>query len=85
LGIWSKNGGLNYLRTYIHRLNANKKIIQVFFNLIIYVAFIIWCKLRDFFCQWDVKNWDRESNKASQTEQSTDVLDFHESKMIHGS
>jgi len=33
---------------------------------------------------WDVKNWDRKSNKASQTEQLIDVLDFHESKMIHG-
>jgi thioredoxin-related protein len=33
---------------------------------------------------WDVKNWDREFNKASQTEQLTDVLDFHEFRMIHG-
>jgi hypothetical protein len=29
---------------------------------------------------WDVKNWDWKFNWASRT----DVLDFHESKMIHG-
>jgi hypothetical protein len=33
---------------------------------------------------WDVKNWDRESNKTSRTKHLVDVLDFHESKMIHG-
>jgi hypothetical protein len=33
---------------------------------------------------WDVKNWDQESSKANWTEQSTNVLDFHEFKMIHG-
>ncbi len=33
---------------------------------------------------WDVKHWDRESNKTSRTKQLADVLDFHESKMIHG-
>jgi hypothetical protein len=33
---------------------------------------------------WNVKNWDRESSKTSQTKQLADVLDFHESKMIHG-
>jgi hypothetical protein len=33
---------------------------------------------------WDVKNWDRKSNKTSQTKQLADVLDFHESRMIHG-
>ncbi len=33
---------------------------------------------------WDVKNWDRESNKTSWTKQLADVLDFHESRMIHG-
>jgi len=33
---------------------------------------------------WDVKNWDRESNKTNQTKQLTNVLDFHESRMIHG-
>jgi hypothetical protein len=33
---------------------------------------------------WDVKYWDRESNKTSRTKQFTDVLDFHESRMIHG-
>jgi hypothetical protein len=33
---------------------------------------------------WDVKNWDREFSKASQTEQLTDVLYFHESRMVHG-
>jgi hypothetical protein len=33
---------------------------------------------------WDVKNWDQESSKANWTEQSTNVLDFHESKMIDG-
>jgi len=33
---------------------------------------------------WDVKNWDQESKKASRTKQLTDVLYFHESKMVHG-
>jgi hypothetical protein len=33
---------------------------------------------------WDVKYWDRESNKTSQTKQLVDVLDFHKSRMIHG-
>jgi hypothetical protein len=33
---------------------------------------------------WDVKNWDKESSKTSWTEKLIDVLDFHESKMIHG-
>ncbi len=33
---------------------------------------------------WDVKNWDRESSKTRQTKQLANVLDFHESKMIHG-
>jgi hypothetical protein len=33
---------------------------------------------------WDVKNWDRESSKTNRTKQLADVLDFHESKMIHG-
>ncbi len=33
---------------------------------------------------WDVKYWDRESNKTSQTKQLANVLDFHESRMIHG-
>jgi hypothetical protein len=33
---------------------------------------------------WDVKNWDRESNKTRRTKQLADVLDFHESRMIHG-
>ncbi len=33
---------------------------------------------------WDVKNWDRESNKASRIKELTNVLDFHESRMIHG-
>ncbi len=33
---------------------------------------------------WDVKIWDRESNKTSRTKQLADVLDFHESRMIHG-
>jgi len=33
---------------------------------------------------WDVKYWDQESNKTSRTKQLTDVLDFHEFKMIHG-
>ncbi len=32
---------------------------------------------------WDVKYWDRESNKTSRTKQLADVLDFHESRMIH--
>jgi hypothetical protein len=33
---------------------------------------------------WDVKNWDREFIKTSWTQELIDVLDFHESKMIHG-
>jgi hypothetical protein len=33
---------------------------------------------------WDVKNWDQESSKTSRTKQLADVLDFHESRMIHG-
>jgi hypothetical protein len=33
---------------------------------------------------WDVKIWDRESSKTSRTKQLADVLDFHESRMIHG-
>jgi len=33
---------------------------------------------------WDVKNWDRESSKRSRIKQLADVLDFHESRMIHG-
>jgi len=33
---------------------------------------------------WDVKNWDQESSKTSWTKQLADVLDFHESRMIHG-
>jgi hypothetical protein len=33
---------------------------------------------------WDVKYGDRESNKTSRTKQLMDVLDFHESRMIHG-
>jgi hypothetical protein len=32
---------------------------------------------------WDVKNWDKESIKANRTQELTDILDFHESKMIH--
>ncbi len=33
---------------------------------------------------WAVKNWERESSKTSRTKQFADVLDFHESRMIHG-
>jgi hypothetical protein len=33
---------------------------------------------------WDVKNWERKSSKTSRKKQLGDVLDFHESKMIHG-
>jgi hypothetical protein len=33
---------------------------------------------------WDVKNWDQKSNKTSRTKQLANVLDFHESRMIHG-
>jgi hypothetical protein len=33
---------------------------------------------------WDVKNWERESSKTSRTKQLSDVLGFHESRMIHG-
>jgi hypothetical protein len=32
----------------------------------------------------DVKNSDRESSKVSYTKKLTVVLDFHESRMIHG-
>ncbi len=32
---------------------------------------------------WDIKSWDRESSKTSRTKQLADVLDFHESRMIH--
>jgi hypothetical protein len=32
---------------------------------------------------WDVKYY-QESNKTSRTKQLANVLDFHESKMIHG-
>jgi hypothetical protein len=32
---------------------------------------------------WDVKIWDRESSKTSRTKQLADVLDFHESRIIH--
>jgi len=39
---------------------------------------------RQFKTAWDVKNWDRKSNKTSRTKQLVDVLDFHESRMIHG-
>ncbi len=33
---------------------------------------------------WDVKNWDQKSNKANRTKELTNLLDFHESRMIHG-
>jgi hypothetical protein len=33
---------------------------------------------------WDVKNWDKKSNIISQIKNLINVLDFHESKMIHG-
>ncbi len=38
---------------------------------------------------WDVKNWDQKSIETNQTQELTNVLDFHESKihefkMIHG-
>jgi len=33
---------------------------------------------------WDVKYWDREFSKTSWTKQLADLLDFHESRMIHG-
>jgi hypothetical protein len=33
---------------------------------------------------WDVKNCDQESNKTSRTKQLANVLDFHESRMMHG-
>jgi hypothetical protein len=35
---------------------------------------------------WEIKNWDRESTKVSQTQELIVVLNFHESneyKMIH--
>ncbi len=32
----------------------------------------------------DVKNWDQKFSKINQTKQLTNVLDFHESKIIHG-
>ncbi len=33
---------------------------------------------------WDVKNWDQKFSQISKIKQLTNVLDFHESKMIHG-
>jgi hypothetical protein len=33
---------------------------------------------------WDIKNWDRKSSKTSWTKELTNVLDFHEFKMIDG-
>ncbi len=33
---------------------------------------------------WDVKNWDQGFIKASWTQKLINVLDFHESRMIHG-
>jgi len=33
---------------------------------------------------WDVKNWGQKSIKTSQTQKLTNVLDFHEFRMIHG-
>jgi len=33
---------------------------------------------------WDVENWDQESSKTSRTQELTNVLDFHKSRMIHG-
>jgi hypothetical protein len=33
---------------------------------------------------WDAKYWDLESNKTSRRKQLATVLDFHESRMIHG-
>ncbi len=33
---------------------------------------------------WDVKNWDQESTKANQKIKLIVVLDFYESRMIHG-
>jgi len=33
---------------------------------------------------WDVKNWDQESTKVSQTQKLTNVFNFHESRMNHG-
>jgi len=33
---------------------------------------------------WDVKNWERKSSKTSRKKQLGDVLDSHESRMIHG-
>jgi hypothetical protein len=33
---------------------------------------------------WHVKIWDREFSKTNRTKQLANVLDFHESRMIHG-
>jgi hypothetical protein len=33
---------------------------------------------------WDVRNWDQESNETNWTKQLANVLDFRESRMIHG-
>jgi hypothetical protein len=33
---------------------------------------------------WDAKYWDRKFNKTSRRKQLATVLDFHESRMIHG-
>jgi hypothetical protein len=32
---------------------------------------------------WDVKIWDQKSIKINWTQELTDVLDFHEFRMIH--
>jgi hypothetical protein len=32
---------------------------------------------------WDVKHWDRKSNKVNWTKHLIDVLYFHESRMVH--
>ncbi len=32
----------------------------------------------------DVKNWDQKSSKASRIEQLTNILYFHDFKMVHG-
>jgi hypothetical protein len=48
------------------------------------IRYIRFAYARQLKMAWDVKNWDGESIKINRTQVLTNVLDFHESKMIHG-
>ncbi len=48
------------------------------------IWFIRFAYARQLKMAWDVKNWARVFGKANQTKELTNVLDFHESKLIHG-